>query len=162
MTSNLVLTPTQRQELLHLYRKHEDPEVRFRVHILLLLADGHTWETVAALLYCSSRTIDRWVKRFQEEGLDGLSGRRRGRPFRFAAVWVRLVAAMVLRLSPRDFGWLRSRWTCALLALAVKGRFDVGVSRETVRRWLQRGQMVYRRPRPIRGPSDAERETKLA
>src|SRR5262245_32484709 len=83
MSSSLVLEPNQRQELLNLYRKHHDPEVRFRVHILLLLADGHTWETVASLLYCSSRTIDRWVKRFQEEGLDGLSGRRRGRPFRF-------------------------------------------------------------------------------
>ena len=34
---------------------------------------------VAATLFCSSRTIDRWVKRFEHEGLDGLRGRKRGR-----------------------------------------------------------------------------------
>src|SRR5438128_26200 len=162
MTSSLVLKPTQRQELLDLYRKHHDPEVRFRVHILLLLADGHTWETVAALLYCSSRTIDLCVNRFHQEGIDGLSGRRRGRPFRFGAVWVRLAVAIVTHLSPRHFGSLRSRWTCALVALALHRRFDVHVSRETVRRWLQRGDMVYRRPRPVLGPTDAQREAKLA
>ena len=59
MTPSIVLQPTERQELLDLYRKHTDPEVRFRAHILLLLADGHSWQQVGAVLYCSSRTIDR-------------------------------------------------------------------------------------------------------
>jgi putative transposase len=162
MTPSVILTPTQRQELLDLFRKHPDPEVRFRAHILLLLGDGHSWEAVSSLLYCSSRTIDRWVKRFHEEGLDGLNGRRRGRRFRFGFGWVRLVVATVIHLSPRHFGSLRSRWTCALLALALDHRFDIRVSRETVRRWLHRGQMEYRRPRPVLGPTDAQREAKLA
>src|SRR5438067_10979154 len=75
MTPSIVLNPDQRQALLDHYRQDPDPEVRFRAHILLLLADGHSWATVAAVLFCSSRTIDRWVKRFHEEG-----GRGRGRP----------------------------------------------------------------------------------
>jgi putative transposase len=162
MTSSIVLQPIERRELLDLYRKHTDPEVRFRAHILLLLADGHSWEDVGALLYCSSRTIDRWVKRFHHDGIEGLAGRKRGRPFRFGAVWVRIVVAMVTHLSPRQFGSLRSRWTCGLVALALLQRFDVCVSRETVRRWLHRGDMVYRRPRPVLGPRDAQREAKLA
>ena len=37
----------------------------------------------------------------------------------------------------------------------------VEVSRETVRRWLHRGGMVYRRPRPVLGPKDPERQAKL-
>jgi transposase len=162
MTPSIVLEPVERRELLDLYRKHTDPEVRFRAHIVLLLADGHSWQEVGSLLYCSSRTIDRWVKRFHHDGIEGLAGRKRGRPFRFTAVWVRLVAAMVTHLSPRQFGSLRSRWTCGLVALALHQRFDVCVSRETVRRWLHRGDMVYRRPRPVLGPCDSQREAKLA
>jgi len=36
-------------------------EVRFRAHILLLLADGHTWATVATLLPMNSRASSRGV-----------------------------------------------------------------------------------------------------
>jgi putative transposase len=35
------------------------------------------------------------------------------------------------------------------------------VSQETVRRWLHQEQMVWRRPRPVVGPRDPQREEKL-
>ena len=79
MTRSIDLSPEQRTALLDRYRKDPDPEVRFRSHILLLLDDGHTWATVAAMLFCSSRTIDRWVKRFHAEGVEG-RGRAQARP----------------------------------------------------------------------------------
>jgi putative transposase len=162
MIRSIVLKPDERQELLDIYRKHHDPEVRFRAHILLLLDEGRSWQDVGSTLYCSSRTIDRWVKRFQHDGIAGLGGRKRGRPFRFSVVWIRIVVAMVTRLSPRHFGSLRSRWTCATVALALHMRFGLRVSRETVRRWLRCGDMVYRRPRPVLGPRDPHRQAKLA
>jgi transposase len=162
MTPSITLEADQRTALLETYRKHADPEVRFRAHLLLLLGDGRSWQDVGSILYCSSRTIDRWVKRFQHEGIAGLTGHKRGRPFRFGAVWVRLVVALVSHLSPRHFGVLRSRWTCATVALALHSRYGLDVSRETVRRWLRRGDMVYRRPRPVLGPRDQQRVAKLA
>ena len=58
MTRSVTLDARQRQALLERYRQDPDPGVRFRAHILLLLADGHTWEEVGAVLFCSSRTID--------------------------------------------------------------------------------------------------------
>jgi transposase len=162
MTRSIILAPAERRELLDIYRKQADPEVRFRAHILLLLDDGRSWEDVGSTLYCSSRTIDRWVKRFRDDGVPGLGGRKRGRPFRFSAVWARIVVAMVLHLNPRQFGSLRSRWACGTIALALELRFDLRVSRETVRRWLRGHDMVYRRPRPVLGPHDPDRESKLA
>jgi hypothetical protein len=80
MTPSIDLDPEQRTALLDRYRKDPDPEVRFRSHILLLLADGHTWATVCSLLFCSSRTIDRWVRRFREEGIEA-GGPRPPDPF---------------------------------------------------------------------------------
>src|SRR3954453_20112969 len=106
MTRSVTLDPAQRQALLHRYRKDPDPEVRVRAHVLLLLDDGYTWATVATLLFCSSRTIDRWGKRFLAEGVEGLSGHKPGRPFRFAAEWVAPVVGWVTSRQPRDIGFL--------------------------------------------------------
>ena len=60
MSPSICLTPRDRNALLACYRRPNDPEVRLRAHVLLLLADGHTWESVAAVLYTSSSTIARW------------------------------------------------------------------------------------------------------
>src|SRR3954465_7574081 len=161
MPKTFSLTAQQRDELLNLYRKDPDPELRFRAHILLLLGEGYAWDTIEAMLFCSSRTVDRWLKRFQAEGVAGLTGRERGRPVRFGLGWVAVLVSWVTTKTPRDFGFLRSRWSCALLTLLLRDREGISASRETVRRWLHRGHLVYRRPRPVLVPVDPERQAKL-
>src|SRR3954454_10232977 len=108
----LTLKPTRRDELLQTYRKDPDPELRFRAHIILLLGDGHPWDTIEAMLFCSSRTVDRWLKRVQAGGASGLTGKKRGRPFRLGAWWVAILPHWVTKKAPSDFGFLRSRWSC--------------------------------------------------
>jgi putative transposase len=162
MIRSICLSPEQRATVLDRYRSDPEPEVRFRSHILLLLNDGHSWATVASLLFCSSRTIDRWVKRFHAEGMEGLGGHKPGRHFRFTADWIAVVVEWVTETVPRDFGFLRSRWSCGTLALLIRESKGVVVGRETIRRWLHNGGLVYRRPRPVLGPTDGQRELKLA
>lgn len=158
----LSLTTKQRNEVLSLYRKDPDPELRFRAHIILLLGEGHSWDTIEAMLFCSSRTVDRWLKRFQDEGVAGLTGRKRGRPFRLWQGWITILVYWVTCKFPSDFGFLRSRWSCAVLALLLRERHGVAVSRETVRRMLHRRNLVYRRPRPVSPPNDEARRVRLA
>lgn len=158
----LSLTTGQRDDLLTIYRKDPDPELRFRAHIILLLAEGRPWSDIQAILFCSSRTIGRWLKRFQSEGAAGLTGRKRGRPFRLGTGWVALLVSWVTTKTPSDFGFLRSRWSCAVLALLLHEREGVTASRETVRRLLHRGNLVYRRPRPVPPPNEQERQARLA
>jgi putative transposase len=158
----LPLTNEQRDALLTIYRKDPDPELRFRSHIILLLGEGHRWDTIEAMLFCSSRTVDRWLKRFQAEGVAGLTGKKRGRPFRLGLGWVALLVTWVTAKTPGDFGFLRSRWSCAVLALLLREREGVAASRETVRRLLRRGNLVYRRPRPVPPPNEEERQARLA
>jgi len=38
--------------------------------------------------------------------------------------------------------------------------YELRVSQKTVRRWLQKEQIVWRRPRPVVGPSDPQKEAK--
>jgi transposase len=162
MTYSITLSHHQRSTLLDHLRRSSNPDLRLRAHILLLSADGYSYAAIAAVLYCSSRTIARWRQRFHDGGLDALLGLPRGAPPRLATHWARLVVHWVTHLLPRDFSFLRSRWSCETLALLLGWRCDIQVSRETVRRWLHREQIVWRRPRPVLRRQDPERETVLA
>src|SRR5262249_61466024 len=142
------LAPAPRPPLLRYYRGAAGPQLRLRAHILLLLDDGRTWGDIARTLYCSSRTIDRWQRRFRQGGLAALGGQPRGAPRRLGAGWATLVATWVLTLTPRAFGLCRSRWCCATAALLLARDHAVAVSRETVRRWLGAAGLARLRPPP--------------
>ena len=91
-----------------------------------------------------------------------MAGHQPGRPCRFGAAWVAVVINLVNSKVPRNFGFLRSRWCCEVVALWMLRCYQLDVSRETIRRWLHRGGMVYRRPRPTVKPDEQERRVKLA
>jgi transposase len=162
MKDCITLTTDERTTLLDHLRRAPQPDLRLRAHIILLLADGYPWATIAAVLYCSTRTIDRWQKRFRKGRAEALLGHRRGSPTRLAARWAALAVAWVTSKVPRDFGFLRSRWCCEAVALLLGRLHQVDVSRETVRRWLHREQIVWRRPRPVLRRQDPERAAILA
>jgi putative transposase len=63
---------------------------------------------------------------------------------------------------PRDFGYIRSWWCCLTVCVVPWRQCRVRVSQETVRRWLHRGRLVWRRPRPVLGPKDPRRPQEAA
>jgi len=159
--TRLRLTPADRRELLDLVRRSPEPEVRLRSHILLLLADGHPWATIAAVLFCSTSTITRWKDRFEAGGADAVFGRPRGRKPSVSRIWAGVAVRWVLALSPTNFGFARSRWSCEAVAVVLRDDYRVTVGRETVRLWLRDAGLVWRRPRPTIRPTDPDREKKL-
>ena len=162
MNTVIPLTDQQRNALLYYYRSpFHDPALRLRCHIILLLADGHTWAVIVAMLYCSSRTIARWKDRFCAGGVEALMGLDRGRKARFSARWSARVVRWVQEKAPQDFGVLRSRWCCSLIVWLLCRDYGLVVSRETVRRWLHQSNLVWRRPRPVVGRTDPDREAIL-
>jgi transposase len=161
MDGSIALTPKDRKILLEMYRKSLDPAIRSRAHVVLLLADRYAWNQIAAMLFTTPRTISRWKKRFQREGVEAVFGKHRGRPVVLLAWWVAVVVRWVVEKTPRDFGFLRSRWSCGTLVLLLWEQQHLQVSAETVRRHLHREQLVWRRPRPVLGPKDPKYEQKL-
>jgi putative transposase len=75
--------------------------------------------------------------------------------------WALVLVWWVRALTPRDFGYCRSRWCCGTLALVLLNERGIKVSAETVRRCLHAQRMVWRRPRPVLGPKDERRAWKL-
>ena len=158
MDGRIVLRGSQQASLLDSYRHDPNPEVRRRCHIILLLADERTWLEVQRILYCSSATIAHWAAEFRAGGVAALREPRRGRAARWCAALTAVVVSWVSACSPRDFGFLRSRWSCGtvvLLLLEVRG---VRFSRETVRRRLRQAELVWRRPRPTIRKKDRRRK----
>jgi transposase len=161
MEGSVSLGRAERKRLMELYRKHPDPAIRQRAHMVLLLDDGRSWSDITKILYCSTRTLARWKPRFLQGGVDALVEDRRGGASPFAAWVVGMVVGWVTTKWPRDFGFIRSRWTCELLAVLVLEVAALRVSKETVRRWLHQEKLVWRRPRPVVSLKDPQRKAIL-
>ena len=135
MDGSIVLGSGRRKRLLELYRKEPDPQVRLRAHVVLLLADGYAWAVIARVLFCSTATIARWKQRSEAGGVEALLDERRVRPRATRPVgWALVLVQWVTTLTPREFGYCRSRWSCATLALVLYDEGGVRASVETVRR----------------------------
>ena len=62
-------------------RRSEESRYDHRLHGVLLVAQGMTCPEVATLLGDAPRTVQYWVKRFEQDGLAGLVEKERpGRP----------------------------------------------------------------------------------
>lgn len=160
MDGSIRLSATDRKTLLDVYRRGTDPERRLRAHILLLLDAGQPWALIAAVLFTSTATINRWRKRSLAEGVGAIAGRRAWRA-RVREWWVAVALRWVLERSPTEFRFVRSRWTCEAVAVLLREDYRIRVSRETVRRRLRAHGLVYRRPRPVLGPKDPGYAVKL-
>ena len=75
--------------------------------------------------------------------------------------WATRVIEWLCEHTPQDFGYFRSRWSCATLAEVLAWEAGHRVCPETVRRTLRPAGYVWRRPRPVVGPEDPEYTEKL-
>jgi putative transposase len=157
----VTLDPADRQACLALFGSAPDHPTRQRALVLLLLAQGVPYAAIIAALGCSSATVARWAGRYRAGGgLEALTPRP-ARPGRLVA-WVAVIVGWVLTCRPQQFGFARSRWSCAAVALVLREDHQVHVGREAVRLGLRGAGLVWRRPRPVVRRRDPDRLTKLA
>lgn len=160
MDGIIQLSERERKTVLQVYRGTGDARTARRCHVLLLLSAGHSWREIERLTFCSTSLIRGVKTAMQQGGIDALLGRTERRPV-VVAWWLMPVLCWLQTLRPRDFGFFRWRWTCGLLALLLWQRHQFRESGETIRRALHERNFVWRRPRPIVGPTDPEYGPKL-
>jgi len=135
------------------------------VHLLLLCAAGRTPSEVARIRFCSRSRVYRIVRAYRAgtltiaEGSRQAPQQRRGR--RLTPSLKRSVLAL-LKSAPRAFGWCRTRWRCATLAVELEGRRGIPLSTAAMRQWLhelggegKRAKVVAKDDDPDRGPKRA-------
>ena len=136
------------------------------LHILLLCATGRKPTMIAAVLFCSRSSVYRTVQAYRAGAL-GLEHDEQGRlipPVRTTVLVPTLRRSMLalLKASPRAYGWCRTRWSCATLALTLEAKRGIAVAAETMRRWLHEIGWVWKRAKLVAKDDAPQRVTRLA
>jgi transposase len=154
METTIVLTKCERRELTRRARSRTGrAETARRAGVLLLLAEGTTWDTVCHALGCSRGFVATWSQRFAAERLAGLYSRHRGQvPLRHTPqTEARILEAT--RRAPADGS---THWSTRKLA------GQLGVSHMRVARvWAKHGIKPHRLERDM-ASNDPEFERKAA
>ncbi len=137
-------------------RRSEEPRYDHRLHGVLLVAHGLTCPDVARLLGDSPRSVEYWVRRFEETGLAGLQeGERTGRPQRLNASQISHIQA-VLRKTLRDVGLGQTLWDGKTLSAWIESRYGVKLGVRQCQRMFRQLGFRLRKPRPMLGKGDAQ------
>lgn len=136
------------------------------LHILLLCAAGRSPTDIAAVLFCSRSSVYRTVRAYREGALDWEHDDH-GRlmpPVRTTVLLPTLRRSLLamLKAPPRAYGWCRTRWSCATLALTLQAKQGITVSAETMRRWLHEVGWVWKRATLVAKDDDPQRVERLA
>jgi transposase len=109
----------------------------YRALCLLLIAEGHRPNQVAEWLGEHTRTLERWRKRFVDNGLDGLMDETSpGRPPKLSSEdWKRLQRD--LGHAPTDFGLEGKKWQGKLLQTHLAEHYHIDFSLRQCQRLLK-------------------------
>ena len=129
-------------------RRSVESRYDHRLHGVLLVAQGATCPEVSRWLGDAPRTVEYWVRRFEAQGLAGLTaGQRSGRPRRLSDAQLWEVDG-ALRQTPRELGLTGTLWDGKTLSAWIEQRFQVHLRvRQCQRLFWQRGFRL-RKPRP--------------
>lgn len=129
--------------------RSEDSRYDHRLHGILLVCAGLSCYEVAELLGHSSRTVQNWVRRFENSGFAGLQ--EKPRPGRPASVdeAIRQAVGHDLRRSPRDFGYNQTLWDGRLLSHHLLEKYGVTLGVRQCQRLFRRLGFRRRKPRPV-------------
>jgi transposase len=128
----------ERLELLQILRHPPNARVYQRAQAVLLSSEGQKCQAIAGVVRRDASTVYRWLVRFSEEGIAGLTPRTSpGRPPK-ANAEVQAEMAEAVRQNPRDLGYIFTRWTTSLLAEHLGRTTHVELHPETVRAVLKK------------------------
>jgi len=125
----------------------------FRAKLILMLAEGASFNTIKQQLQTTAPTIIRWKRRFLASGLDGLDTYHPGQPASVLTPALRARILAATRKKPSDGS---THWSCRKLAATL------GVSKDAVHRvWREAGLKPHRLERYM-ASDDPEFEAKAA
>ena len=130
-------------------RRSEESRYDHRLHGVLLVAQGMSCPQVSRLLGDSPRTVEYWVRRFEERGLAGLvEGERSGRPRRLNDAQLEELES-VLRQPPEAAGIASGLWDGKGLAAFIKKQYGVTLGVRQCQYMFRAFGFRRRKPRPL-------------
>src|SRR4028119_1403580 len=137
------LSQEQRKQLLKILKDHENPYVREKVLILLLMNEGKTYQEISNFLQIAYPTVAYWAVHGDPDKLESfLDGRREGN-FRKVTKEYEEVLLEIIEKEPAEYGYEFGRWTAARLGTYLEKATGIKLSGSQVRRILERKKYVY-------------------
>lgn len=135
-------------------QRSDESRYDHRLHGILLVAQGFSAYRVAELLGQSPRTVQNWVRSFNEVGFAGLrEDERPGRPARLDETALESLN-QDLRKAPETFGYSRNLWDGKLLQHHLAQHYDVELGVRQCQRLFRELGFRLRKPRPLIAQAD--------
>lgn len=137
-------------------QRSEESRYDHRLHGILLACSGFNCTQIAELLGHGRRTIQYWIRKFEESGFAGLQETpRSGRP---AVIDEKIEQAISqdLRKFPTDFGYDQNLWDGKLLSHHLAQRYKVQLGVRQCQRLFHKLGFRRRKPRPVIAKADPE------
>lgn len=129
---------------------HAPGRVAQRAWMVLWSAEQVSVPDIAQRLHCCAKTVRKWLRRYRQEGVAGLSDRVRGGRPRTLTLGTEQALFTQLNQPPWTFGYVFACWSVATLAAHLVRRCWQRVSAWQVRQTLLK--LGYRCRRPKLGP----------
>ncbi|HPO15107.1 MAG TPA: winged helix-turn-helix domain-containing protein [Candidatus Hydrogenedentes bacterium] len=127
-----------------------------RLHGVMLVCSGLSTYDVAELFGQSARTIQYWVRRFEQRGFAGLhEGDRPGRPMALDASQLAQVG-QDLRRNPRQLGYAQTLWDGKLLSHHLSAAYGVHLGVRQCQRLFRHLGFRRHKPRPLIAQADPQ------
>ncbi len=135
--SEILLTKQQHSDLSSIAQSRALPAgYVFRAKLILMLAEGASFNTIKQRLQTTAPTIIRWKQRFRQYGLEGLDTYHPGQKPSVLTPALRARILSATRRKPSDGS---THWSCRKLASLL------GVSKDAVHRvWQEAGLKPHR------------------
>src|SRR5476649_37931 len=133
-----------------------------RLIAMLMLHKGDSVTDVAHCLCAARSSVGRWINWFTLFGIEGLKSLPSGRQKRWPVEAIMRMLDLLVQRSPQDFGYLRSRWSSELLSIEINKLFNTTLHPATLRKWLPKVGLVWRRAAPTLHFRDPHKEEKMA
>lgn len=111
-----------------------------RLHALLLVANGQSCKQVADLFGENTRTIQRWINRYEERGLHGLVNERRAgaKPVLTPQQMKAIEEHVSSNSATFKKGWRYRPWTGKLLSAYLEKTYGVAIGERNCQRLLNK------------------------
>jgi len=137
------LSQEQREKLLKHLKEEDNPYVREKILILLLMNDGKTYQEISDFLDIAYTTVAYWAVHGDPDNIESfLDGRREGN-FRKVTKEYENLLLEVIEKNPDECGYEFGRWTSGRLATYLEIETGIKLSSSQVRRILEKKKYVY-------------------
>lgn len=139
MTRRLKISSSDALQALLKEELHNSLESRFlhRVHCVLLIGAGHSCYEIANCFGETPRTLERWVRQFESQGISGLKDDQKpGRPKKLNTDQLKHITHDIYN-PPSKFAYSKMGWDGKLLATHLKNRFGITLSVRQCQRLLK-------------------------